>query len=100
MGTRYRRPSKKIALMKRDGFRQRGALGHLSFWGPAQVWPIRPFVWKARKRAPPMCSAPSKIYLFCADFGSTIRSGISKLRTASQIRPATPFHPAREEICQ
>jgi len=23
-----------------DGFRERGALGHLSFCGPTQVWPI------------------------------------------------------------
>jgi len=24
----------------RDGFRERGALGHLSFWGPTQVSPF------------------------------------------------------------
>jgi len=30
-----------------DGFRKRGALGHLSLWGPMQVWPIWPFAWKA-----------------------------------------------------
>jgi len=28
----------------RGGFRERGALGHLSFGGPAQVWPLWPFV--------------------------------------------------------
>jgi len=47
----------------RDGFRQRGALGHLSFWGPMQVWAIGPFVWKAGKCAPRMCSAPSKTHI-------------------------------------
>ena len=30
----------KQTPMTRDGFRERGALGHLSFWGPTQVWPI------------------------------------------------------------
>jgi len=45
----------------RERFRQRGALGHLSFWSPAQAWPIWPFVWKAWKCASRMCSAPSKI---------------------------------------
>jgi len=28
----------------RDGFRERGALGHLSFGGPTQVRPTWPFV--------------------------------------------------------
>jgi len=64
--------SRQSALLCRDGFRERGALDHLSFWGPAQVWPISPFVWKAWTYAPLACSAPSK-YIFCgADFGSTI----------------------------
>ena len=58
--------------MIRDGFRERGALGHLSFWGPTQVWPIWPFVWKAWKYAPLVCSAPSKSIFCGADFGSTI----------------------------
>jgi len=40
-----------------------GVRAHLSFWGPTQVWPIWPFVWKTWKYAPLMCSAPSKIYL-------------------------------------
>jgi len=35
-----------LSTTPRDGFRQRGALGRLSVWGPAQVWPIWPFVWK------------------------------------------------------
>jgi len=48
----------------RDGFRERGALGRRSFWGPTQVWPIWSFVWKAWKYAPLICSALSKIYLF------------------------------------
>jgi len=47
----------------RDGFRARGTLGHLSFWGPMKVWPIWPFAWKTWKFALLMCSAPSKIYL-------------------------------------
>jgi len=34
-------------LTSRDGFRERRALGHHSFWGPTQVWPIRPLVLKA-----------------------------------------------------
>ena len=29
--------SRQSALLCRDGFRKGGALGHLSFWGPAQV---------------------------------------------------------------
>jgi len=58
--------------MIRDGFRERGALGHLSFWGPTQVWPIWPFVWKAWKYAPLVCSAPAKSIFCGADFGSTI----------------------------
>jgi len=52
-----------LSLGVMDGFRERGALGHLSFWGPTQVWPIWPFVWKAWKYAPLMCSASSKFYL-------------------------------------
>jgi len=49
-----------------DGFRERRALGHLSFWVPTQVWPMWPFVWKAWKYAPHMCGPPSKIYfLLC-----------------------------------
>jgi len=75
----------------RDGFRQRGALRHLSFCGPAQVWPIWPFVWKAWKCVPRICSAPSKIYLLLCRpwFYDCLRSGSQKLR------PATPFHPAK-----
>jgi len=49
----------------RDGFRERGALGHLSFWGPTQVWPIWPFVWKAWNYAPLVCSALWKSLLWC-----------------------------------
>jgi len=55
----------------RAGFREHEALGHLSFWGPKHMWHIWPFVWKAWKSAPLMCSAPSEIYVCCADFGST-----------------------------
>jgi len=47
----------------RDGLRERGALGHLSFLGPTQVRPIWPFVWKAWKYATVACIVPSKIYL-------------------------------------
>jgi len=52
-----------FVVAPKDGFRERGALSHLSFWGPTQVWPIWPFVWKAWKSAPLVVSAPSKIYL-------------------------------------
>jgi len=38
----------------RDGFRERGTLGHLSFGGPTQVWPIGPFVWN-RESMPLLC---------------------------------------------
>jgi len=41
---------------------ERGALGHFSFWGPTQVWPIWPFVWKAWRYGPLTCSVLSKIY--------------------------------------
>jgi len=56
----------------RDGFRERGVLGHLSFWGPRKVWSIWPFVWKAWKCAPLMCTSPSKIYLLRCQLDSTI----------------------------
>jgi len=36
---------------KRDGFGERGALGHLTFLGPTQLWPIWKFVWNAGKYA-------------------------------------------------
>jgi len=67
-------------LLARDGFRERGALGHLSFWGPAQVWPIWPFVWKTWKYASLMRNAPSKIYpLWCRIwFCDCLRSGVGK----------------------
>jgi len=54
-----------VGVGGRDGFRERGALGHLSLRGPKQVWPVSiwPFIWKAWTYAPLMCSAPSKIYL-------------------------------------
>jgi len=63
---------KGSATHDRDGFRERGALGHLSFWGPTQVWPIWPFLWKAWNYVPLMCSAPSKIYLLLCWLSSTI----------------------------
>ena len=44
----------------RDGFRERGVLGHLSFGGPKHMWPIGPFVWKAWKYDPRMCSAQAR----------------------------------------
>jgi len=71
----------------RDGFRQRGALGHHRFWGPAQVWPIWPFVWKAWKCAPRMCIAPSKNDLLLCRlwFYDCLRSGVSKLRPAKRF---------------
>jgi len=34
-------------VTSRDGFRERGAEGHLSFWVPRQVWPIWSLVLKA-----------------------------------------------------
>ena len=48
---------------RRDGFRERGDLDHLSFWDPTEVWRFWPFVWKVWKFGPFMCGAPSKIYL-------------------------------------
>jgi len=54
---------KLVTTVHGDGFRERGALGHLSFWGPTQVWPIWPFVWKVWNYAPLFRSDPSKIYL-------------------------------------
>jgi len=62
----------------RDWFRERGALGHLSFCGPTQVWPIWLLVWKALKYAPLVCSALSKYIFCCADFGSTIALDLEK----------------------
>jgi len=31
-------------IYQQGRFRERGALDHLSFWGPTLVWPIWPFV--------------------------------------------------------
>jgi len=42
----------------RDGFRERGALGHFSFWGSTQMWPIWSLVFKAWKYVPLTCNAP------------------------------------------
>jgi len=61
----------------RDGFREGWALGHLSFGGPKQVWPIWPFVWKAWKYTPLMC-APQTSIVCCADFGSTLALGVQQ----------------------
>jgi len=50
----------------RDGFRERGAVGHLCFSGPTQVWPIWLIVLKAWNYVPVMCNATSKFYrLWC-----------------------------------
>jgi len=48
----------QLSRTSRHGFRERGALGHLCFWGPTQVlWPIWPFGWKAWKYGPLTCRA-------------------------------------------
>jgi len=57
------RTAKQVSDEGRDGFRERGALRHLSFWGPTQVRPIWPFVWKYMKVSPLMGSAPTTIHL-------------------------------------
>ena len=69
---------RNITMLTRDGFRERGALGHLGFWGPTQVWSIWPFVWKAWKYAPLICSVPWKIYLLWCRlwFYKFLRSGV------------------------
>jgi len=46
----------------RNGFRERGALGHLSFGCPKQMWRVWPFVWKAWKYAPLMCAPQTSIF--------------------------------------
>jgi len=61
------------SLLDRDGFRKRGALGHLSFWGPTQVWPIWPFVQKAWKYAR-LCVVPLQKYIFWLWFYDGLRS--------------------------
>jgi len=53
----------KVGHRFRDGFRERGALGHLSFWGPMLVWPIWSLVLKTWKYAPLPCITLSKFYL-------------------------------------
>ena len=58
--------------LSRDWFEQRGTLGHLSFWGTTQVWPIWLFVWKAWRYA------LEKSIFCCADFGSTIALGLQQ----------------------
>jgi len=87
-------------LIGRDGFRERGALGHLSFGGPKPMWLIWPFVWKAWKYAPFMSSAPSEIYfLLCRLwFYICLRSGVSKIQPAGQNRPVARLNPARGMI--
>ena len=49
---RIRRLGGRPCAGSRDKFRERGALGCLSFCSPTKVWSIWPFVWKAWKYAP------------------------------------------------
>jgi len=71
-----------ILLIYRDAFRERGALGRLSFWGPMQVLSVWLFVWK-RESMPVLCVVPPQQSIFCgADFGSTIAVDLQqKLKT-------------------
>jgi len=64
------------SFVSRGGIRERGALGHPSVWGPTQVWPIQPFVWKVWKYPLLMCSLLPHRSIFCgADFDSAIAFG-------------------------
>jgi len=64
--------------LTRDGLKERGALGHISFRGPTQVWPIWSFIWKAWKYGRFVGSAPSKVYhlWFGVWFCDCLRSSI------------------------
>jgi len=90
--TPLRRPVCKrwacLVLTTRDGHGERGALGHLNVWGPTQVWPIWPFVWKPWKYAPLLGSAPSKIYLlrFRLWFYDCLRSSTFQRSSQEQIK--------------
>jgi len=52
-------------ILSRDGVREHGSLGNLSFWGSRQVWPIWSLVLKAWTYAPVTCSAPQNVLLLC-----------------------------------
>ena len=75
----------------RDRFRERGALSHISFWGPMLVWPIWPLVLKTWKYAPLPCITPSKFYLLwwrlwfydCIKSSTEIRAFAAFLSTAN-----------------
>jgi len=56
----YSQPFPTCGPMSRDGLRERGALGHLSFGVSKHMGPIWAFVWKGWKYAPPVCSAHLK----------------------------------------
>jgi len=82
-----------VGVRGRDGFMGRGALGHLSFRGPKQVWPIWPFVWKAWTYAPLMFSASSKIYLLLCRLWFYIG-----LKSSTEIKAFLTFFPQTNVI--
>ena len=48
--------------MGRDAFRERGALGHISFWGPTREWPILSLSEKCES-IPLLCVVPPQRHL-------------------------------------
>jgi len=75
----------------RDGFRERRALGHCSFWGPMLVLPIWSLVLKTWKYPPLPCIIRSKFYLLwcrlwfydCLKSATEIRAFPTFLSTAN-----------------
>jgi len=63
-------------LTDRDEYRERGALGHLGFWGSTQVWPIWPF--EKRESMTLRVVHRQKSIFCCADFGSSIASDLQQ----------------------
>jgi len=56
----------------RDGFKESGTPGRLSFWSPTQVWPIWPFVLSVKVCPCYVRCLLKKSIFCCADFGSAI----------------------------
>jgi len=86
----------KTILGTTDGFRERGALGHLNFSDPTQVRPILQFIWKSIKVSPLVGSAPKKISFVITTLVLRLRQiRVGNLRPPGRIRPAKLNQPAR-----
>ena len=61
-----------VSYISRDGFRERGALGHLRFWGPHASVTYLVACLKNVKVCPSYVFTPQNFFFCGAEFGSTI----------------------------